>query len=77
MPLNPRKGEPFAWDGEWASLPPVLTAKHMAAVCGVTTECIWDRIQRRTMRPKPDTWMKPYRWLRNRVQAELGSREAA
>ena len=77
MALNPRKATAFEWDGDWSKLPGVLTARHMAAVCGVQTECIWDRIQRRTMRPKPDTWMRPYRWQRNRVMAELGSQEAA
>lgn len=77
MVLNPRKGEPLTWDGRWDSLPPVLHSKHMAVVCGVTVETIWDRIRRRDMRPKPDTWMKPYRWNRNRVMVELGAQEAA
>lgn len=73
MALNARKGQPFVWDGTWESLPPVLDARIMAAICGVGIECIWDRIQKRTMRPKPDRWFRPYRWQKARVQAEIGS----
>lgn len=68
-----RKAQPFVWDGDWSSLPPVLTSQHMAAICGVGVECVWDRLQRKTMRPKPDRWSRPYRWQRNRVQAELAA----
>lgn len=71
MALNTRKSDPFVWDGHWNSLPPVLTSRHMAAILGVGVECVWDRIQRKTMRPKPDRWSRPYRWLRNRVQVEI------
>lgn len=73
MPLNPRKADPFVWDGNWDTLPAVLDARIMAAICGVQVECIWDRIQRRTMRPKPDRWFRPYRWLKSRVRAEMES----
>lgn len=60
----------FEWNGDWNALPATLNAHHMAAIEGVTVDCIWDRIQRRTMRPKPVRWMRPYRWDRSVVQAE-------
>lgn len=70
MALNPRKLAPVIWDGDWSKLPGTLTARHMAAIEGVTIGTIWDRIQKRTMRPAPDRWWRPYRWQKSRVQAE-------
>ena len=71
MALNPRKAKPVAWDGDWSKFPPTLTARHMAEIEAVQIDTIWDRIQRRTMQPKPLRWWKPYRWLRDQVRAEL------
>ena len=65
------KAPPFVWDGDWSKLPGTLNARHMAAIEGVQPETIWDRIQRRTMHPKPLRWWRPYRWLRDQVRAEL------
>lgn len=62
---------PIVWDGDWSKLPGTLTCKHIAAIEGVGVDAIWDRIQKRTMRPKPLRWWKPYRWLRDHVRAEL------
>lgn len=71
MALNPRKAKPVQWDGDWSKFPPTLTARHMAEIEAVQIDTIWDRIQRRTMQPKPLRWWKPYRWLRDQVRAEL------
>ena len=72
MALNRRKGSAtVVWTGDWSHFPAVLTAQHLAAIQGVGVECIWDRCQRRTMRPRPDSWSAPrYRWQKSRVQAE-------
>jgi hypothetical protein len=64
------KRQPFVWSGDWNALPPTLDVHHMAAIEGVKEDAIWDRIQRRTMRPKPIRWMRPYRWDKSVVQAE-------
>lgn len=73
MALNSRKKEAFVWDGNWDSLPPVLTSRHLAAIKGVTVETIWDHLQAKTMRPKPDFWSRPYRWQKARVMAALAA----
>jgi len=59
------------WDGDWNALPGTLTAKHMAAILGVTVDTVWDRIQQRRIEVNPIRWVKPYRWLRDRVRKEL------
>lgn len=74
MALNPRKiTAPDTWDGDWSKLPGTLNARHMAAICGVGVDCIWDRCQARRMRPRPIAWMRPYRWLKASVEAELSA----
>lgn len=73
MALNKRKAVDVIWDGDWSKLPGTLTARHMAAICGVKVDCIWDRCASRRMRPVPDRWSRPYRWQRTRVQAELNA----
>lgn len=75
MALHPRKGRTeFTWDGDWASLPAVLSCRHMAAIKDVKVDAIWDRCQARTMRPKPDTWSeRNYKWQKSRVIAEMSA----
>ena len=74
MALNKRKRPDFTWDGDWSKLPGTLNARHMAAIKGVKVDAIWDRCQRRTMRPKPDSWSDArYCWNKVRVQAELNA----
>lgn len=77
MALSPRKATPFVWDGNWDALPPVLTARHMAAIKAVTVDRIWDLCAAKTMRPKPDTWSRNYKWNKARVIAELQALQEA
>lgn len=77
MPLNPRRAEPFIWDGDWSKLPGVLTSRHMAAIKGVSVDRIWDLCAARSMRPKPDTWLRNYRWQKARVMAEMQALQEA
>jgi hypothetical protein len=74
MALNPRKqtANPV-WDGNWDALPGTLTARHMAAIFGVTLDTIWRQVGDRRIAVAPMRWVKPYRWLRDRVRKELGA----
>lgn len=71
MALNPRRVYPIVWNGDWSTFPAVLTARHMAAIKGVTVDRIWDLCASREMRPKPDTWTRNYKWQKARVMAEM------
>lgn len=71
MAVPARKPDPIIWDGNWDSLPAVLNCRHMAAIKGVNVDRIWDLCANRSMRPKPDTWARNYKWQKYRVMAEL------
>jgi hypothetical protein len=70
-PANDPVGDPAPWDGDWSTLPATLKCRHMAAIKGVKVDAIYDRLQHKTMRPKPDSWLRPYSWQKARVIAEL------
>lgn len=74
MALNQRKqtANP-TWDGDWSKLPGTLNTRHMAAVLGVTLDTVWRRIEQRRIDVSPMSWVPPYKWLKTKVQKELGA----
>ena len=59
---------------DWDALPVLLTAKHMAELQHVSIDTIWDRIQKRTMRPAPVEWRRPYFWNKDHVREHFERR---
>lgn len=55
---------------DWDQLPLVMKPEHMADLLDVDVSTIWKRCRKKTMRPLPASWNKPYEWYREKVKAE-------